>query len=180
MNVVVYLVAVAAGAMMRDVVVNGQMPITLSMVATMSVLGAFAATLVYAFVGRFAWRPVRVFRIVAALALLFSFGGPFSIAGAPAAMIATLLLTHVIAATVIVSLVTTMGRPEARVKEGRPLARFSDAELGYLLGERRLGRLATADATSLPHVVPVGWRYNQDLGTIDVSGRDLAVTKSRL
>lgn len=165
---------------MRGVVVNGQMPITLSMVATMSVLGAFAATLVYAFVGRFAWRPVRVFRIVAALALLFSFGGPFSIAGAPAAMIATLLLMHVIAATVIVGLLTTMGRPEARVKEGRPLARFSDAELGYLLGERRLGRLATADATSMPHVVPVGWRYNQDLGTIDVSGRDLAVTKSRL
>ena len=113
-NVVVYLVAVAAGAMERDVVVNGQMPITLSMVATMSVFGAFAATLVYALVGRFARRPVLVFRIVAALALLLSFGGPFSIAGAPAAMIATLLLMHVIAATVIVGLLTTMARPEAR------------------------------------------------------------------
>ena len=113
-NVVVYLVAVAAGAMVRDVVVNGQMPITLSMVATMSVLGAFAATLVYALVGRFARRPVLVFRIVAALALLLSFGGPFSIAGAPAAMIATLLLMHVIAATVIVGVLTTVASPEAR------------------------------------------------------------------
>ena len=57
------------------------------------------------------------------------------------------------------------------------MARFSEAELGYLLGERRLGRLATADATSMPHVVPVGWRYNRELGTIDVSGRYLALTR---
>jgi len=67
----------------------------------------------------------------------------------------------------------------SRSREGeRPLARFSEAELGYLLGERRLGRLATADATGMPHVVPVGWRYNQELGTIDVSGRDLAFTRN--
>ncbi len=57
------------------------------------------------------------------------------------------------------------------------MASFSEAELGYLLGERRLGRLATAGATGLPHVVPVGWRYNPELGTIDVTGRNLAATK---
>ena len=57
------------------------------------------------------------------------------------------------------------------------MASFSDAELEYLLGERRLGRLATVDETGQPHVVPVGWTYNPDLGTIDVSGRNLAVTK---
>ena len=56
-------------------------------------------------------------------------------------------------------------------------ASFSPAELGYLLGERRLGRLATVDATGQPHVVPVGWRYNPDLGTIDISGRNFAATK---
>jgi pyridoxamine 5'-phosphate oxidase family protein len=66
---------------------------------------------------------------------------------------------------------------EGRGMTGRPLASFSEAELGYLLGERRLGRLATADATGTPHVVPVGWRYNPELGTIDVSGLDLTVTK---
>ncbi len=54
---------------------------------------------------------------------------------------------------------------------------FSAAELDYLLGERRLGRLATADATGQPHVVPVGWRYNPELGTIDISGRNFAATK---
>ncbi len=57
------------------------------------------------------------------------------------------------------------------------MASFSDAELEYLLGERRLGRLATVDETGQPHVVPVGWTYNPDLGTIDVSGRNFAATK---
>lgn len=56
-------------------------------------------------------------------------------------------------------------------------ARFTPAELTYLLDERRLGRLATADATGAPHVVPVGWSYNRDLGTIDISGRNFAATR---
>ena len=54
---------------------------------------------------------------------------------------------------------------------------FSAAELDYLLGERRLGRLATVGADGTPHVVPVGWRYNPEEGTIDVSGRNFAATK---
>jgi len=54
---------------------------------------------------------------------------------------------------------------------------FSPAELDYLLGERRLGRLATADSNGQPHVVPVGWSYNAALGTIDISGRDFAATR---
>jgi PPOX class F420-dependent enzyme/OxyR family protein len=56
-------------------------------------------------------------------------------------------------------------------------ARFSARELEYLLGERRLGRLATADADGRPHVVPVGWSYNSDLGTIDVTGHSFAATR---
>lgn len=58
-----------------------------------------------------------------------------------------------------------------------PVARFSEAQLAYLLGERRLGRLATADATGQPHVVPVGWSYDPNLGTIDVSGHNFAGTR---
>jgi pyridoxamine 5'-phosphate oxidase family protein len=48
---------------------------------------------------------------------------------------------------------------------------FSDAELAYL-GEGKLGRLATVDATGQPHNVPVGWRYNPALDTIDIGGRN--------
>ena len=61
--------------------------------------------------------------------------------------------------------------------EQAPAARFSAGELAYLLGEPRLGRLATADATGQPHVVPVGWSYNAELGTIDISGRSFASTR---
>jgi pyridoxamine 5'-phosphate oxidase family protein len=56
---------------------------------------------------------------------------------------------------------------------------LSPEELEYLnpTGERRLGRLATVQPDGLPHVVPVGWRYNADRGTIDLSGRNFAATK---
>jgi len=57
------------------------------------------------------------------------------------------------------------------------VAAFTTAQLDYL-GERRIGRLATVDASGLPHVVPVGmWRYNRELETIDVSGSNFAATK---
>lgn len=114
-NVALYIVAMAAGAMPQDVVVNGQGPITLPMVVTASVLGAVGGTVVYAIIGRFTRRPVRVFWVVAVVALVLSFGGPFTIAGAPAAMIATLLLMHMVAAAVVVGLLTAL----ARQKEAR-------------------------------------------------------------
>ena len=58
------------------------------------------------------------------------------------------------------------------------MAAFSPAEIGYLTSGRRFGRVATVDATGQPHVVPVGfWRYNAELGTIDIAGHGLAGTK---
>jgi pyridoxamine 5'-phosphate oxidase family protein len=46
----------------------------------------------------------------------------------------------------------------------------------YLAGQR-LGRLATAGADHKPHVVPTSFRYNGELGTIDVGGHHVATTK---
>jgi len=57
------------------------------------------------------------------------------------------------------------------------MSRFTPEELGYLRGERRLARIATVGRDGTPHVVPVGWAYNADLDTVDVSGHDLAATK---
>lgn len=57
------------------------------------------------------------------------------------------------------------------------MSTFTDAELAYLTGERRLGRLATVGQDGMPHVAPVGWTYNAGLGTIDVGGLDFARTK---
>lgn len=54
---------------------------------------------------------------------------------------------------------------------------FSEAELAYLLGERRLGRIATVGRDGTPHVAPVGWSYNATLDTIEVGGHRLAETK---
>jgi pyridoxamine 5'-phosphate oxidase family protein len=58
----------------------------------------------------------------------------------------------------------------------RPSA-FSDAELAYLGGERKLGRIATVGKDGTPQVVPVGWRHNRELDAIDVGGRELEQSK---
>jgi pyridoxamine 5'-phosphate oxidase family protein len=54
---------------------------------------------------------------------------------------------------------------------------FTDNELAYLLGERRLARIATVGKDGTPHVAPVGWSHNSGEGTIDISGFDLERTK---
>lgn len=54
---------------------------------------------------------------------------------------------------------------------------FTERELQYLMGERRLGRIATVGADGTPHVVPSGWSYNPELDTIDVGGKELDRTK---
>jgi pyridoxamine 5'-phosphate oxidase family protein len=59
------------------------------------------------------------------------------------------------------------------------MSAFSERELEYL-GERRperLARIATIGRDGLPHVVPVGWRFNRELDSIDVGGMDLTRTK---
>src|SRR5437660_12680493 len=46
---------------------------------------------------------------------------------------------------------------------------FTPAETAYLQGQR-LGRLATVGPDGQPHVVPVGFRYNPGLDTVDIGG----------
>jgi pyridoxamine 5'-phosphate oxidase family protein len=53
---------------------------------------------------------------------------------------------------------------------------FSEVELAYL-AKGKLGRLATIGPDGVPHVVPLGWTYNPELGTIDIGGRDPAHTQ---
>lgn len=60
---------------------------------------------------------------------------------------------------------------------GVVMSRFSDAELAYLREGRKLGRLATIDGTGLPHLVPLGWRYNPDRDTIDIGGHNFTQTR---
>jgi pyridoxamine 5'-phosphate oxidase family protein len=56
------------------------------------------------------------------------------------------------------------------------MAALTDAQIEYLAGQR-LGRLATAGKDGRPHVVPVSFRYNAELDTIDSGGMHVATTK---
>jgi pyridoxamine 5'-phosphate oxidase family protein len=50
------------------------------------------------------------------------------------------------------------------------------AQIEYLASQM-LGRLATAGPDHKPHVVPTSFRYNAELGTVDVGGHRMAGTK---
>jgi len=56
------------------------------------------------------------------------------------------------------------------------MAVFSDRELEYLESQL-LARLATADSSNAPHVVPVNFRLAEDGIAIDVGGGNLAGSK---
>lgn len=49
---------------------------------------------------------------------------------------------------------------------------FTDTELEYL-STQRLGRLATAQPDGTLQVSPVGFRYNEKTGTIDIAGHGM-------
>ena len=53
---------------------------------------------------------------------------------------------------------------------------FTPAELAYLQSQR-LGRLATVGPDGQPHVVPVSFRYNPDLDTVDIGGHGFTKRK---
>lgn len=53
---------------------------------------------------------------------------------------------------------------------------FTQSEIAYL-DSQILARIATVDAGGAPRVVPTGFRYNPDTGTIDLGGLDLAQTR---
>lgn len=110
LNAVVYLVAAALGAMPQDLDINGQGPLTLGPVMSLLFVPALVGGVVFALLGRFTRRPVTIFRILAAVLLVLSFVTPFSIPAAPVGMIVALELMHVIAAVVIVGVLTTLGR----------------------------------------------------------------------
>jgi len=57
------------------------------------------------------------------------------------------------------------------------MSSFTPAELAYLTGDRRLGRVATVGRDGTPHVAPVGWSYNPQTETIDIGGRNFEASK---
>ena len=56
------------------------------------------------------------------------------------------------------------------------MTQLTATQIDYLAGQR-IGRIATAGADGKPHVVPTSFRYNAELGTVDVGGMHVATTK---
>jgi pyridoxamine 5'-phosphate oxidase family protein len=56
------------------------------------------------------------------------------------------------------------------------VAALSEQHIAYL-GSQRLGRLATVGSDGAPHNVPVGFRYNSALGTVEIGGHQLGKTR---
>ncbi|KZM71404.1 PPOX class F420-dependent oxidoreductase [Nocardia terpenica] len=56
------------------------------------------------------------------------------------------------------------------------IATLSPAHIAYL-GTQRLGRLATIRPDGTPQNNPVGFRYNEALGTIDIAGHNLGASQ---
>jgi pyridoxamine 5'-phosphate oxidase family protein len=51
------------------------------------------------------------------------------------------------------------------------------ADVIAYLQSQRLGRLATVDRDGAPQNNPVGFRYNDEFGTIDIGGRNMGATR---
>lgn len=56
------------------------------------------------------------------------------------------------------------------------MSAFTEKEIDYLRSQR-LGRLATIGPQGDPHVVPVGFRYNEEKDTIDIGGHSFATRR---
>ncbi len=112
-NALVYFVALGLGFISQSVLIplaSGPSPLTVGAVVITSIIGAMGAAIVFAIIGLFARRPVRLFRIVATMVLVLSFVPPATVPGVPVAMRLSLAVMHVVAWAVSVGLLTTLAR----------------------------------------------------------------------
>jgi hypothetical protein len=98
-----------ASSLLGTVVIPPYGTLTFGQVVGASVAGAVGAAAIFAVIGRFTRRPIRIFWGVAAVGLFLSFL-PIALAGATGSSARTLALMHVVAAAINVGLLTTLSR----------------------------------------------------------------------
>jgi Family of unknown function (DUF6069) len=103
------LVLAIASSFLGAVVIPPEGVVTFGQVVGASVAGAVGAAAMFAVIGRFTRRPIRMFWGVATVGLLLSFL-PIALAGVTGWSAGTLALMHVVAAITNVGLLTTLGR----------------------------------------------------------------------
>ncbi len=97
---------------------SGFLPLQLPTVLVSTVAFILVGTVVFLVINRFARRPVRVFQVVAVIALLLSFANPFVIrnsdserfAGMTGSILVALLLMHIAAAAIAIPILSRAGR----------------------------------------------------------------------
>ena len=115
-NALVYFAASGLGTIPQSVLLpspTGLSPLTVGSVVIASGFGAIGAAVVFAVIGLFARRPVRLFRIIAVGALVLSLVPPATVPSVPLAMRLSLEVMHVVAWAVSVGLLTALVRREA-------------------------------------------------------------------
>ena len=103
------LVLVGASFLFGTVVVPPDEVLTLGPVVIASAIGAVGAAVVFGIIGRFSRRPVRVFRVIALVVLLLSLV-PIPLQGVAWPSAGALALMHVVAAAVVVGVLTAPAR----------------------------------------------------------------------
>ena len=82
------------------------------MVVISTAIGIIGASVVYTIVGRFARRPIQLYRIVASVVLLLSFANPFLVPTFNLTTGLVLCAMHIVAAVVSVGLLTSLAREQ--------------------------------------------------------------------
>ncbi len=103
------LVLVVWSSLFGAVVVSPDEVLTLGPVVAASAIGAVGAAVVLGVIDRFSRRPIRVFRVIALVVLLLSLV-PIPLQGIAGLSAGALILIHVVAAAVVVGVLTTTPR----------------------------------------------------------------------
>jgi hypothetical protein len=112
-NALIYFAASGLGTISQSVLLPSPMglsPLTVGLVVITSAIGSIGASIVFAVMGLLARRPVRMFRIIAAVVLALSLVPPATVPGVPVAMRLSLAVMHVVAWAVSVGLLTALAR----------------------------------------------------------------------
>jgi hypothetical protein len=99
---VLFLLGSAFGLFPATIVIpaSGQ-PVSLGPVLFMSVIAAIGGGIVYAILSRLTKQPKRIFRILAVIVLVLSFGAPSVFPNAPTSYYIALNVLHIVAAAMI-------------------------------------------------------------------------------
>lgn len=103
------LVLAISSSLIGVVVIPPDGVVTFGQVVGASVAGTVGAAAIFAVIGRFTRRPIRIFWGVATVGLLLSFL-PIALAGVTGSSARTLAAMHVVAAVTNVGLLTKLGR----------------------------------------------------------------------